>query len=92
MPDHERVRDNREASRFELVHDGRTSVLTYARSPGRIRLIHTEVPLAQRGEGLGTRLVEFALAAAREAGEQVVPQCPFVVAYLREHPSAGAND
>jgi predicted GNAT family acetyltransferase len=82
------LRDNPSMNRFELVHDGQMSILRYTRAPGRITLIHTEVPVAQRGRGLGTRLVEFALANARNAGLSVVAVCPFVQQYLRnEAPS-----
>jgi len=71
--------------RYELVEDGQTSTLAYAREPGVITLIHTEVPVSQRGRGSGSRLVEFALAAARDANERVVARCPFVQWYLRTH-------
>jgi len=82
-------RDNPTKQRYELVHDGQTSTLAYSRAPGLITLIHTEVPLAQRGQGLGASLVEFALAAARDAGERVVARCPFVQWYLRTHATDG---
>jgi uncharacterized protein len=79
-------RDNPAASRFELLHDGQVSTLSYRRRPGHVSLVHTEVPVVQRGQGLGTRLIDHALAAARDAGERVVPICPFARAYLESHP------
>ncbi|WP_159793658.1 GNAT family N-acetyltransferase [Puerhibacterium puerhi] len=47
---------------------------------------HTEVDPALEGQGIGSRLVAGALAAAREAGQKVVPLCPFVRAYMARHP------
>ena len=78
-------RDNPAMHRYELEQDGEISTLAYKREPGVITLIHTEVPVAQRGQGLGRRLVEFALAAARDANERVVARCPFVQWYLQTH-------
>jgi len=46
---------------------------------------HTEVPPAHEGKGLGTMLIKFALAAARERGLQVIPICPFFAAYMQKH-------
>jgi predicted GNAT family acetyltransferase len=80
------VRDNSEANRFEAVKDGHVSVLEYRRRPGEIVLIHTEVPEALRGHGIGNVLARRALAAAREEGLRIVVICPFVRAFLRRHP------
>lgn len=48
--------------------------------------MHTEVPESLAGGGIGSRLVEGALAHARGIGVQVIPRCPFVAAYIRRHP------
>jgi predicted GNAT family acetyltransferase len=48
--------------------------------------LHTEIDEPRRNEGLGSRLVHDALDDAREHGRRVKPVCPFVAAYLREHP------
>ena len=49
-------------------------------------LVHTEVDPAFAGQGLGERLVAGALEDLRACGLKLVPQCPFVRAYLRRHP------
>jgi predicted GNAT family acetyltransferase len=49
-------------------------------------LVHTEVEPAFEGQGLGARLVAGALEDLRARGLKLVPQCPFVRAYLRRHP------
>ena len=47
---------------------------------------HTEVPESLRGRGIAQRLARAALEYAREQGLAVVPNCPFVRAYIRKHP------
>jgi predicted GNAT family acetyltransferase len=81
------VRDNPEASRYELVLDGRVAGrLDYRLSGGTVSLNHAEVDQPLRGQGLGDVLAAGALADAAERGLKVVPRCPFVAAYVRRHP------
>jgi predicted GNAT family acetyltransferase len=80
------VRDNADASRFELEVDGQVAFLQYERQPGGIVLAHTEVPPPFRGRGLASALAKAALEAARAQGLRVIARCPFVKAYLRKHP------
>ena len=85
----EQVTDNPAAQRFELTVDGQVAFLKYERKNDRLEFVHTEVPPALRGRGIGQSLVKGALEAARREGLRVVPLCPFVKAYLRKHPEAG---
>ncbi len=80
------VRDNQEASRYEIGVDGATAFLLYERRPNSIVLVHTEVPESLGGRGLGGILARHALDTARTTGNRVVVQCPFVQAWLRRHP------
>ena len=80
------VRDNAQASRFEVRIDGAVAVADYRLEGDRILLTHTEVPAALEGRGLGSALIRAALASARERGLKVVPQCTFVAAYMQRHP------
>ena len=81
------VRDNAEASQFELTLDGaQAGFLTYELRPGAIALLHTEVDPAFEGRGLGTALIRGALDSARQRGLKVLPYCPFVKAHLEKHP------
>jgi len=80
------VRDNQEAHRFELERNGEVAFLDYQRSPGEIAMIHTEVPPALRGQGVGTELIAGALAQAQREGLRIVAVCQFVRAYLKKHP------
>lgn len=46
---------------------------------------HTEIGEEFGGRGLGGTLVGRALADTREAGLRIVPVCPFVAKYLKNH-------
>ena len=80
------LRDNRDANRFEAIVDGQTAFVQYERRPPAIVLVHTEVPEALRGSGLGSEVVRFALQSARAEGLSIVAKCPFVREYLKKHP------
>ena len=80
------MRNNTAESRFELDADGHTAVAFYRTAPGVITFVHTEVPQALSGRGVGSRLVRGALEQARALGLKVVPRCPFVSAYMGKHP------
>ena len=84
MPD--TVRDNTALSRFELDDGGVTAVLNYTLAGNVITFAHTETPVAARGRGLASRLVQGALENARARGLEVLPRCAFVRAYLAKHP------
>jgi hypothetical protein len=83
------VRDNPALSRFELDAGGGTAVLNYRLDRGVMALNHTETPPNLRGQGIASRLVAGVLEAARARGLKVVPRCPFVRAYVAEHPEFG---
>ena len=80
------VTHNPEEHRFELTVDGRLSRLDYMLTGNIIIFLHTEVPPAIGGRGLGVNLVEAGLAYAREHGLKVRSMCWFVSKYLRRHP------
>ena len=79
-------RDNGQ-DRFEVLVDGVvTGFAAYHFEDGAIAVTHVEVDDEHEGEGLGSRLVASMLAQLRERGATVQPYCPFVKAYLRQHP------
>ena len=83
------VRDNSDALRYELVvDDDVVGEIDYRRSHDAVVLVHTEVSPALAGRGLGGRLVAGALEDIRAQGLRVVAVCPFVRAYLRDHPES----
>jgi len=52
-------------------------------------LLHTEVPPALRGNGVGSALARGVLEAARARGLKLAVQCDFVRAYMSKHPEFG---
>ncbi|MDQ0754555.1 GNAT family N-acetyltransferase [Arthrobacter sp. B3I4] len=84
-PDVSTVR-NDALHRYEL-HVG--SVLAvqvrYVDRPGHVDFIHTETAEQYKGKGLARVLVHFALDDAVAAGKRIIPHCPYIYRYLREH-------
>ena len=80
------ARDNPAASRFEMTSGDSTAFVEYRRAAERIVLVHTEVPDALSGQGVGSKLVRGTLDAVRAEGLKVVPRCEFVAAYVERHP------
>jgi len=81
------VVNNTEKHRFELAAEGYLAATYYEINAGVITFIHTEVPKELAGKGVGSRLVKGALDQVRRDGLKVVPQCPFVRAYIDKHPA-----
>jgi uncharacterized protein len=81
------VRDNPERKRFEVDLGGEAvAIADYVLLTGQIMFTHTEVPPKHEGQGIGTALIEAALASARERGLKVIPTCPFFASYMKRHP------
>ena len=80
------VRDNKAEHEFELVVDGHRAVAAYQLEGDTIVFTHTIVPKAIEGRGGASRLIRGALDQVRDRGLKVVPQCPFVAAYIKRHP------
>ena len=80
------VRDNKAEHEFELVVDGHRALAAYQLEDDTIVFTHTIVPKAIEGRGVASRLIRGALDQVRDRGLKVVPQCPFVAAYIKRHP------
>jgi uncharacterized protein len=91
MTEAPQVADNQAAGRFELTTDGELAQLQYRVRAGRLVLIHTEVPQALGGHGLGGALVRAAVDRAAREGLTLVPLCPFAHSWLERHPDAAAG-
>jgi hypothetical protein len=73
-------------NRFVLRADGAEAQLSYRVSGDRLFVVHTEVPDALGGRGIGGRLVRAALRKAQSDHLTVIPWCPFARRWLKEHP------
>ena len=80
------VRDNKEASRFELDVDGGVAFADYRMAPGIVTVNYTEVPAPLRGRGIGAKLSAAVLDHIRAEGLKVIPRCGYFAGFLREHP------
>lgn len=85
------VSRNDEAERYEIRVGGELAGFTEYRptADGGLIFPHTEIDPAFGGRGLGSVLVGEAMADVAHAGKTVIPVCPFVAKYLREHEVAG---
>ena len=72
--------------RYELVVEGHLAATYYSAADGVITFIHTEVPAELGGKGVGSQLIKGALDQVRAEGLKIIPQCPFVKAYIDKHP------
>lgn len=80
------VRDNTERNRFELDADGHIAFSNYKRADGVLTILHTEVPKALEGRGIGSALIRGVLDTARSQGLKVITVCPFAKSYIERHP------
>ena len=80
------VRDSPEHHRFEMDTEAGTAFALYRRDGGTLTIMHTEVPKALEGRGLGSALVQGMLDLARARGDKVVPLCGFVRGFIARNP------
>jgi predicted GNAT family acetyltransferase len=80
------VRDNAEASMFQVFVDGEAAGRAeYRREDGNVVFTHTVVDPGHEGEGLGGKLARGALDLVRADGGKVVPSCPFIKGWIDKH-------
>jgi len=85
--DEVRVVDNQGADRYEIWSDGKLAgFANYRTRPGRLVFVHTETEPGFEGRGMASRLVQGALDDVRRRGLGVMPLCPFVASYIKDHP------
>ena len=80
------VRDNPQHNRFEMDTEGGVAFARYRRDGDILMILHTEVPRAVEGRGLGSELVAGMLDLVRGRNEKVVPLCGFVRRFIALHP------
>lgn len=81
------VTDNPARRRFELEVEGSVAFVDYVKAGERLVLVHTEVPAALAGKGVGSALAKGVLDDARRRGLTVEPECEFMAAYIDRHPA-----
>jgi predicted GNAT family acetyltransferase len=81
----QKLRINATENRLELDIGDSTAFIEYKLSGQTLFLIHTEVPPALEGKGVGGAIVQKALQYAKDNGFKIVPLCVFVQSYLKRH-------
>lgn len=66
-------------------HDGGQGELVYKRHGNVLNLVHSQVPSNRRGEGLGARLMDNALAQIKAESLKVQPICSYTQHYITRH-------
>lgn len=82
------VTNNRDLSRFELEESGQTAFANYHRTGLHVVIPHVEAPLALRGTGTASRLMEGIVERARAEGFKITPTCSYAFAWFRRHKDA----
>ena len=80
------VSHNASLGRYEMETEHGLAVAVYRQQGDSLVFTHTEVPPADEGKGIGSKLVRAALDDARRRGFKIVPACSFVAAFVRRHP------
>ncbi len=80
------LRDNTEASRYELDVDGETVFARYRRQDGVLTILWVEAAPVLRGTGAAGRLMKLVAQEARDRSWRIVPVCGYAAAWLRRSP------
>jgi len=81
------ITDNPQQHRFEVRFGDEVAAQAQYRMQGdTIVFTHTEVKPAHEGQGLGSKLAQYALENVRGRNLKVVAQCEFIARYIDRHP------
>jgi predicted GNAT family acetyltransferase len=88
--DSPQVTHDPDRSVFEYRAGSSVAEIVYRRRGERMVLLHTGVPGALEGQGVGGQLVRAAVGYAASEGLTIVPACPFARDWLERHPDVAA--
>lgn len=81
-----KTQNNTEEQRFMLQLEEAAAFIDYkVGKSGDLYLIHTEVPDAMEGQGVGHKLVRESLELIEKDNLKIIPLCPFIKSYLKDH-------
>ncbi len=88
MSDDITVADNPDQNRYEARIGGALAGFSaYLLAADQITFVHTEVDPKFEGKGVGSAIARYALDDVKERGGlSVIPQCPFIKAWIDRHP------
>jgi predicted GNAT family acetyltransferase len=77
---------NEADNQFELETPEGLALIAYELDGNVMSILHTEVPEALEGQGVGSDLAKFALEYVKKEKLKVKVYCRFVQVFLRRHP------
>ncbi|MBC7813884.1 MAG: N-acetyltransferase [Burkholderiales bacterium] len=80
------VKHNTDKRRFEVDLGSKTAIAEYRMAGNNIIFTHTEVPPEFEGMGIANKMAHVALEYAKAQGYKVQALCPFIAAYVQQHP------
>jgi len=88
MAENEKINvvNNKEELRFEVSLNGELAYIQYQYYKEDIAFMHTVVPDAFRGKGIGVAMAVEALTFAKGEHRKIMLYCTFMAKYVREHP------
>ncbi|MFV0338078.1 MAG: GNAT family N-acetyltransferase [Chthoniobacterales bacterium] len=78
------MRNNHDASRFELEENGHLAYADYELQGGTLTILHVEAATALRGTGAAGRLMDAIIKHTQEQNLKIHPICSYAAAYLRK--------
>ena len=81
-----RVKHNKQNQQFEVLKDDYLAVLVYRIHENQLVLMHTKVPEALGGQGIGKKLALVALQFGQQQGLEFKIYCPFVQHFVEKNP------
>ena len=78
--------DNDNDKQYEFHIDDFIPRIEYIKAQKQVYLTHTEVPRELEGKGIGSALIKKVLEEIKQRDLILVPMCPFVAMYIKEHP------
>lgn len=75
--------NNTAKNRFELHVGGAFAYADYRVNGQQLFIDKVEAPVALRGTGVAGRLMQNIVDAAKRAGLEIVPVCPYAVSWLQ---------
>lgn len=73
-----KIEHQEDKNRFVMEIEGQIAQVDYRHRDGKLWLVHSEVPLALRGQGYGKILIQKTLEKLTEEGYEAVAVCPFI--------------
>ena len=77
--------DNASQHRFELKVGREIAFADYRKDDGNLHIVHVEAPLALRGTGSASKLMQEIFDTAKLQHLNIVPICGYAASWLRQH-------